>query len=234
MSTYVLVHGAFHGAWMWDKVVPLLQAKGHRVVTLDLPGHGEDRTLPAAVTLQAYVERVCEAIDKESDQVILVGHSMGGMVISQVAENRPEKVKSLVYLAAMLPHNGESLFQLNQGDKYALPLPVSISEDQTYLLLDVSRIKDNFYGECSDEDVAFAQAKLCRQPLAPFITPVQLSEERYGSIPRKYISTSKDRALSIEFQRELQERTHCQEVVTIDSDHSPFFSHPDELVAALT
>ena len=75
MSTFVLVHGAWHGAWCWEKVVPLLEGAGHEVVTLDLPGHGEDGTPALEVTMESYTDRVVGALDARSEPVVLVGHS---------------------------------------------------------------------------------------------------------------------------------------------------------------
>ena len=109
MKTYVLVHGAWAGKFAWDKVKPLLEKDGSKVVTLDLPAHGDDNTPIAGITMQNYVDAVVNLIDKQEGKVILVGHSMGGMVISQVAENIPGKIDKLVYLSAYLPANGQSL-----------------------------------------------------------------------------------------------------------------------------
>jgi pimeloyl-ACP methyl ester carboxylesterase len=113
MGTFVLIHGAFHGGWCWYKVVPLLEKQGHTVLALDLPGHGRDKTPVAAVTLQLYVDSVCKLLDAQREPVILVGHSMGGGIITQVAEERPERIKCLVYLAGALPRNGQSMFDLS-------------------------------------------------------------------------------------------------------------------------
>src|SRR5260370_40737879 len=110
MSTYLLVHGAWHGAWCWRKVVPLLEKVGNGWLAPDLPGHGQDSTSLAYVTLEAYVSRLLPLVDAAPEPVILVGHSLGGTVISQVAEARPEKVRLLVYLSALLPRAGESAF----------------------------------------------------------------------------------------------------------------------------
>src|SRR5690242_8929821 len=98
MSRFVLVHGAWHGAWCWDKVVPLLEIKGHSAHAIDLPGHGRDLTPTAEVTLERYVERVCQALVAEPEPAVLVGHSMSGMVITQAAERCPEHIQMLVYL----------------------------------------------------------------------------------------------------------------------------------------
>src|SRR5688572_25619526 len=122
MSTYVMIHGAWHGGWCWDKVRRRLEDAGHRVVTPDLPGHGDDRTETAAVTLDAYAGRVCEALDAQAEPVILVGHSMGGVIITAAAERRPEKVRALVYLCAFLPGDGDTLMALANQDPSTLVL----------------------------------------------------------------------------------------------------------------
>jgi pimeloyl-ACP methyl ester carboxylesterase len=115
MSRFVLVHGAWHAAWCWDKVVPLLEAKGHSVDAIDLPGHGRDVTPIAEVTLEHYAERVCCALLAEPEPAVLVGHSMAGVMITEAAERCPAAIQTLVYLAAYLPHDGETL--LNLADK---------------------------------------------------------------------------------------------------------------------
>ena len=128
MSTFVLVHGAWHGSWCWKKVVPLLEEAGHEVVTLDLPGHGDDGTPVSEVTLVTYAERVCDVLDEQSELVVLVGHSMGGLVISEAAERRPEKIKLLVYLTGFLLANGKTLIETAQADEEAIVVPNAYGE----------------------------------------------------------------------------------------------------------
>ena len=96
MSTYVFVHGAWHGAWCWSKVVALLEGAGHKAIALDLPGHGRDDTPIAQVTFEAYCNKVREIVEAQPELVILVCHSMGGRVVTQVAERRPDKIKRAV------------------------------------------------------------------------------------------------------------------------------------------
>ncbi len=115
MTTFALIHGAAHGGWCWDKVVPLLQAEGHSVEAPDLPGHGKDKTPISQVTLQAYTDRVCQVLDAQPEPVVLVGHSMGGVVIAQATESRPDKIRTLVYLTAVLAPSGVSSLQLLEG-----------------------------------------------------------------------------------------------------------------------
>src|SRR5262249_28170193 len=108
MSTFVLIHGAGHGGCCCYKIVPMLKKKGNTVVAPDLPSHGRYKTPLSAVSLQAYVDRVCQVLDAQREPVILVGHSMGGAIITQVAEYRPAQIKTLVYITALLLKNGEA------------------------------------------------------------------------------------------------------------------------------
>ena len=234
MSTYVLVHGAWHGAWCWKKVIPLLEKEGHKVVALDLPGHGEDKTPIADITLQAYTDRVCQILDEQSDPVILVGHSMGGVVVTQTAEYRPQKIKKLVYLTAFLIQNGEFLLQHAEPDTEALVLPnLVMSEDESYANVKEEALKEVFYGECADEDVAFAKSKLVPQASAPLATPVSTTEENFGRVPRVYIACSRDKAISLSIQENMYKALPCEKVISMDTDHSPFFSAPEELAKHL-
>lgn len=235
MSTYILVHGAWHGGWCWDKVVPLLEKEGHKVEADDLPGHGKDKTPIPEITLQAYADSVCKILDAQSEQVLLVGHSMGGAVITQAAEYRPEKIKTLVYLTAFLLRNGESIAPLAQGDTESLLMPNMIfSEDMSYCTVREEAIKDVFYGDCSDEDAARAKSLLVPQAVAPFITPVDTSEEHFGRIPRVYIECLRDRTISPSQQKKMYTALPCKRVISMDTSHCPIFSAPDKIVGHLT
>jgi pimeloyl-ACP methyl ester carboxylesterase len=234
MSTFVLIHGAWHGSWCWDKIIPLLRKEGHKVEAPDLPGHGRDKTPIPEISLQAYTDRVCQILDAQSEPVILVGHSMGGVVITQAAEYRPEKIKILVFLTAFLPQNGESLLQLAGGDTEALVLPnLIMAEDQSYATVREESIKEAFYGDCSDEDVKRAKSLLVPQAAAPFATPVKTSNERYGRVRRVYISCLRDQAISPALQEKMYQALPCEKVITMDTSHSPFFSAPEGLVGHL-
>ena len=234
MNTYVLIHGAWHGGWCWDKVVPLLKEKGHKVEAPDLPGHGNDKTPISEISLQAYVDRVCQILDAQSEPVILVGHSMGGLIITQTAEYRPEKVKTLVYLTAFLLRNGEFLLQHAEGDKEALVLPnLIMAEDQSYATVKEKALKEIFYADCSDEDVTRAKSLLVSQAAPPFATPVNTTQEKFGRVPRVYISCLRDKAISPAVQEKMYTALPCKKVIAMDTSHSPFFSAPVELAGHL-
>ena len=184
MSTYVLVHGAWHGGWYWHKVVPLLEKEGHKVEAPDLPGHGKDKTPISEITLEAYAQSICRVLDAQSEPVILVGHSMAGKVITQAAEYRPERIKMLVYVTAFLEPSGEALGQ----DTESLLMPnLILSEDQSYFTLGADTIKDIVYADCSDEDLALAKSLMVPQAAAPLMTPQKTTEQNFGRVPRVYI-----------------------------------------------
>ena len=234
MSTYVLIHGAWHGGWCWDKVKSLLEKEGHTVVTPDLPGHGDDKTAIPEVTLQAYADRVSEVVKAQSEPVILVGHSMGGIAITQGAEQCADKVSKLVYVTAFLLQSGEFLLQYAQTDEKALVLPnLEFSEDQSYATVKDEAIKPAFYADCSDEDIAWAKSKLVKQAGAPFATPVNTTAENWGNIPRVYIECTGDQAISHAVQQQMYTNLPCEQVITMTTHHSPFLSAPDELAGHL-
>ena len=110
----MLIHGSWHNAWNWHKVVPLIEAAGHRVICIDLPGMGRDKTPVKEVTLQKSVAKITEVIDQQPDKLILVGHSKNGIMVSQAAEYRPDKMEALVYLAAYLVPDGKTLIAFRE------------------------------------------------------------------------------------------------------------------------
>jgi pimeloyl-ACP methyl ester carboxylesterase len=113
MATYVFVHGAWHGGWCWHRIAAHLQRAMHRVVTPDLISLGRDRTPAGNVTLAQWTEQITRLVTAEPEPVILVGHSRGGIVLSEVAERICERVRTLVYVTAFLLESGHSLQQAN-------------------------------------------------------------------------------------------------------------------------
>jgi pimeloyl-ACP methyl ester carboxylesterase len=234
MSTYVFVHGAWHGAWCWHKVVPKLTRTGHAVFAPDLASLGRDKTPIADVSLASWAENICRIVDDASEPVTLVGHSRGGIIISEVAERRPTKVAALVYLTAFLLRDGESLLQVAQSDADSLVLPnLVIASDETSMTVKEDVLKEAFYGECSEEDVTLARMLLAPEATAPAATPIHVTEAKFGTVPRIYIECLRDRAISLALQRRMHANLPCQKVVALDTDHSPFFSRPDALVEHL-
>ena len=119
MARILLIHGAMGGAWCWERVLPGLRAAGHEPVAIDLPGQGADRTPLPEITLAHYADAVSAALSELEGPVLLAGHSMGGMVITQAAARHPEKLAGLVYVAAFLPQPGQSLIDITHQPEAA-------------------------------------------------------------------------------------------------------------------
>ena len=233
MATFMLVHGASHGGWCWEKVTPLLEASGHRVCAPDLPGLGNDPTPPANVTLADNVEKLSRLLDKMDEPVVLVGHSLGGITISALAEARRRKLKALVYLCAILPQPGKTGRDMSGLDPDAMwRLSRQVSPDGLTYTFARDKIPGLFYADVSPEDRYRAMERLRPQPLAISTTPVTLTEERFGSVPRWYIECTLDNAVKIGLQRQMLKLTPCK-VITMECGHSPFYSNPEELVEHL-
>ncbi len=235
MSTFVLVHGAWHGAWCWDQVAAELQGHGHRVIAPDLPGHGDNRCPLEQVSLQAYAGCVGQCLEQCDEKAVLVGHSMGGLVISQAAEINPQSIRTLVYLAAILLPDGGSLMSFMGEDDPEAIIPANLipSQDGLSMTLREEVIREAFYAECSDDDVARAREKLCPQATAPLADTLKISDERFGLLPRVYIECLRDKAVPLKRQRTMQAQMPCQSVISIDTDHSPFFSAAGQLASHL-
>ena len=240
MTTFVLVHGASHGSWCWDKVVPLLEAQGHQAVAVDLPGntYGEFDIPAAQVTLNTYANHVCKVLDQLGEPVVLVGHSLGGLTITQTAEYRPDKIRTLVYLTALLLRPGEAMMPVESrrpGDvrKGLERDSWTVSEDLSTIIFDEESLQARFYNDCSDADFAWAKSMLVPQPSGPIIDPMKTTDENFGRVPKVYIECHQDGAIWLPYQQEMQTKVHCERSISMDTGHSPFLSAPEELVRHL-
>lgn len=231
MVKFVLVHGAWHGAWCWEKLVPLLRAAGHEVIAPDLPGLGADQTPLATLSMADWTQAVLAAIRQTPGPAVLVGHSRGGAVISTVAEAAPELVERLIYLTAILPADGQSVLELAQAEIKALEVQVDAKNGSC--TLKESDITSGFFADCSEEDIAFAKARLRPEPLFGLMTPIRVSAERFGTVPRYYVECTQDQAISVESQRKMQASWPVRARRTLQTSHSPFFSAPAALAEAL-
>lgn len=258
---YVLLHGSFHAAWNWHRVSPLLQAKGHHALALDLPGHGQDRTPARKVSLQACVDKVVACLRELPAPAVLVAHSRNGIVISQVAEQCPECVAGLVYLAAYLVPDGKTMMDYAAQDTASLVvqnvvprlgaagaarlgrwlrrpwgrvlLPRCLPAARQTHRLRPEAYHQALYHDCPPEITALAHALLEPEPNWSGFTPLRLSHERYGRVPRVYVQCLQDRAVTLPLQQRMVAESACAHVYALDSGHSPFFSQPQQLVDVL-
>jgi len=207
-------------------------ARGHEAVAIDLPGHGEDRSSPEAVTLRDYVDRVSEAVQASKDNPILVGHSMGG-VISQTAEFIPGRIHALVYVAALVPPNGTSMMGFVEGFDPAYLAQFLWAPDRRSARITPEGVRLFLYPQCPPADIESALPLFTAEPVAPFETPVSLSEAEFGRVRRYYIECFRDRVVPIALQRSMRAAVPFEHVYSLDTDHSPFFSTPEDLALVL-
>jgi pimeloyl-ACP methyl ester carboxylesterase len=234
MKTFIFIHGSWHGSWNWHRVVPILEQLGHHAIAIDLPGMGRDKTPVQEVKLQTSVDAVCKVIDALEGKAILVGHSKNGIVISQVAEYRPKKIEKLVYLAAYLIPNGKTQREYSMQDTTGVLKPyVNVHADVNATTLDPAIYREGLYADCDENIVQLANVLLSAEPIETGTTPLQLSDENFGSVPRIYIECTLDKAVTPFIQQKMYTELPCEKVYQMETSHSPFFSKPQELVQIL-
>ena len=234
MSRFLFVHGSWHGAWCWDLVAKRLSSAGHMVRAIDLPSHGDDERNPEDVTLAHYSAAVCAEVMDMGGDVILVGHSMGGLVISAASELMPDVISKLVFVAALIPQENDTLLDLTEKH-----IPVPRLLDQAvhpeglvgHINQDIAH--ELFYTDLSEQTAQGLIAQLSPQPLMPLMTPVQITEENFGALPKLYIECTKDKTIPIGAQRAMLRAAKISDVISLQSAHSPFISMPDQLADIL-
>lgn len=169
----------------------------------DLPGHGEDNTPICDISLASYVNCVCDLLDMQREKVILVGHSLGGLTITQAAENRPNNIEVLVYLSALLLRNGDSRHSISNREPSGSILPEyrELNKKKGYSSVKEQGSEKVFYHDSSDDDILWAKSKLVPQSLQPMDVPMSTSKKNFRSVRRMYIECLQDRAITPEFQK---------------------------------
>ncbi len=225
-TTYLLVHGAWHGGWCWDKVVPVLETKGHQTVAVTLTGQGERcHLLSPDIDLDTHVADVVKTLEAEDLQnVVLVGHSYAGLVITGAAERTADRLKRPVYLDALVPNHGQSGFDLNspafrerwerkaveQGDGFKIAPPLSSSN------------------KADPEEVKRMRARLCPFPIGAMLQPVY-APVAAKSVPSTYIKCTRS-----SFAETAQRcRAAGWPVLELESGHEAMIAKPRELAALL-
>lgn len=217
MARFLLVHGASHGAWCWDRLVPLLQELGHEAVAIDLPSHGDDPTPASDVRMADYVRAATQAM---APKTILVGHSLGGLTITLAAAAAPKQARALIYLCALVPLPGKSFMDFrSEAISPEVGKVQTVDRENGVAYVQPDKAGDLFYFDCSDEDRAFASSKLSPQPIGLMSEVLNFEEP---SCPRHYIRCLNDQIVYPEYQRTISEGwPHVHEMAT---GHSPFFS----------
>ncbi len=238
-NTYVLIHGAWQSAWCWETIIPSLEAKGHTVIAPDLPGHGNSTEPIADQDMQSYSRYIVSILESAPEPVILVGHSMGGMSISQAAELCPSKVAKLVYVSALLPQNGQSvdgtstgITPTNWAELASQGIAVDLCDGGKASMIRPDFICPALYNDLPAETHIGYAAHHSKEALAAQYQPVTLSE-RFLSVPKYYVSCLQDQVVPLSLQEKMLQATPCQKVYQIDSGHAVYLSAPAKLVDVL-
>lgn len=231
MAVFVLVPGAWHGAWCFDELARMLRRSGHQVHTPDLPGM-DGRELPKApITLELWAEYIAQIVLECPEPPILLGHSRGGIVISEVAERIPDNIAETVYLAAALLPTGTVPF-----DGLLDRMPAGTKSEDLPDFLDpppFADVRATAFSGCEAAVAEAAYARLVPEPVTPLMQSLHLTEQRFGSVPRTYIETLQDQAVNVEHQRAMQINLPCARSFSVQSDHSPFLSACADLALVL-
>ncbi|XP_059624710.1 salicylic acid-binding protein 2-like [Cornus florida] len=242
---FVLTHGACHGAWVWYKVKPEIEAAGHLFTAVNLAASGiNSKQLDDVRSLHDYTLPLLEVLEAipQGEKVILVGHSGGGMSAALAMEKYPEKISVAVFLNAIMPDstNGPS-FVL---DKYAGGTPPEAWMDTQFaafgdpneplisLAVGPKFMKSTLYHLCSTED--YTLGTLLVRPGSLFMEDLhkldKFTNEGFGSVPRIYVVCTEDKTIPAEFQRWMIENNPVKEVKEIEgADHMPMFSKSDQV-----
>jgi pimeloyl-ACP methyl ester carboxylesterase len=221
MPTIVLVHGAWHGSWCWQRVTPLLEQRGLTVRTVDLPSVGASPGV--LINLSADAAAVEAVLDDIAGPVVLCGHSYGGMVISHVAA---KNVVRLVYLCAFMPAEGESLVSAGGGHH----APWIQGLDGGRILPDPAQAGAVFYGDCDSAVQLWAKSQLRPQSAATAVEPVP--QPAWRNIPSTYVICANDMAIPVALQRNVF-APRASQVLELQASHSPFLSQPEAVANLL-
>lgn len=241
MAHLLLIHGAWQGAWAWDYVVPELQAQGHVCHPVDMPGNGngKDRTPPEEVSLDLYMTFLSGVLDRLAEPVIVVGHSSGGIIASQLAETEFERVRSIVYVAGMMVPSGtgfadvvEELMPDHPEVAGIIPYLEWSADGETSSVMDGAARKI-FFQDCPDEMADVAAAKLKPHPQRGRAIKPTLTDARFGRLPRAYIEASLDQSVVPAAQKRMQALVPGARRFTLESGHAPLLSKPKELAVLI-
>ena len=234
LPTYVLVHGAWADDSAWGFVRNQLAVNAN-VVVVNLPAHGVELTPADQVSLNDYVKTVTDAIQQQVGKVILVGHSMAGIVVSQVAENIPNKIDKLIYVSAYLPQNGEDLLTLSSQDQQSkVGGALEFTPDYSAATIKKELIAPAVCADCPDymKEVLVKYHKA--EPAKPLSEKVTLTKANFGRVPKYYIHTTQDQAVGYELQKQMVAANGTiQKTFEMNTSHLPFVVQPQEFLAII-
>jgi pimeloyl-ACP methyl ester carboxylesterase len=228
MADFVLVHGAWHGAWCWSRILPPLWAAGHRAFAVSLTGVGERaHLLSKNVTLDTHIADVASVIEAEELlDAVLVGHSYAGIVITGVADRLAARLRHLVYVDAVVPKPGESWSSGHSAETQATRRK-AIAESGVLLPPDPT-----VFG-LTGADRAWVARRLTPQPGGVYEAPLHFDAERVAALPRSFVDCNAPALATIDAMRLRVRAEPGWSVTEIATGHDPMVSAPQALVEIL-
>jgi len=238
-ETFVLVHGAWHGAWCWAAVIRQLEMGGDRAFAVDLPGRGTNPAEHVSITRAMWVDSVARFIEeRDLREVVLVGHSMGGLTISSVAEKIPRRLKRVVFLSAIvIPGEVNLIEDLTPVMRpEAAPHLIGLAQGEPSYTLSVERFRANFIQDGSRDLQDFVYAALVPEVSRTAIEPVSMKEFHRLDLPTGYVACEDDLVFDdpAAWHPRYSSRLRNPLIHTIKSGHEVMFTHPVECAGALT
>ena len=234
-KTFVLVHGSWQGAWSWDGVRDHLRAHGHRVIAPALPGRGDAGEDRSWIGHDDNVAAVLAAIDADgAGPVVLAGHSLGGVTISQVADQRPDRVARLIYCAAFVLEDGESAGDVMPGPMRAAITELSTTRPDRAIPMPWEFWRQNFIQTASEQLARESHERLVPDPYRPVFDPVKLRRPVHRELPATFLAFTQDTTMPPGFWHPgMSGRLNDGAVIEIDGDHEMLLSAPGPLADAL-
>lgn len=235
MSQFVLVHGAWHGGWCWARVLPLLRAAGHAAHAVTLTGVGERaHLLSPEIRLATHLQDVLNLVAvEELDDVVLVGHSYGGVVITGVADTlqrqRPGLLRHLVYVDAVVPFPGESWSSTHAPDVVAGRVAAA---EQSSGGLSLSPPDAKAFG-LTGADRDWVNRRQTPQPFAVYRDPLEFDARRISALPRTFVDCTSPPAANVAVSRKRARTEPGWQVVELATGHDPMISAPREFAQML-
>lgn len=234
INTIVVVHGAWSSANDWHVTAADLVSSGNRVIIVNLPGHGSDQTSVSDISLQLYIYEVLKAIGNEKD-ITLVGHSFGGIVVKAVADLIAPQIKKIIYLAAFVPQDGDSLLSIAQTDFESLIGKNLIVDEQAGVVgIAKEAVAEIFMADAPESVATFVTNSLRPEPLAPLATPVTLASAVSAHVQEIYIYTENDRTVSHSLQQKMVKKAGITRTYSLPSSHTPFIVYSPVLSAIIS
>lgn len=236
-ETFVLVHGAGHGAWCWAAVISQLQRLGDRAFALDLPGHGASNVSRGQATLAGYVDTVVKFIEERNlNEVVLAGHSLGGITISAVVQVIPRRIKRLIYVSAIVPLDGESAAgTVPGGDQFIPLLEKRRSLPDPSIAFDPGQFRDLYIQDASPQLQEFVLSALVPEPVGPMLEPVSMKDFYSVGVPQSYLVCEDDlsRGGPTHWHPHFSSRLDNPTLRFVKSGHEIMFTKPVECARAL-